>query len=114
MVINKQTKEHIFTIVKTVLGIVVVLGILFFMAYNEHHYTRMGFCKRIGNERYHFYDSRGNVWEFYSDEEIDPEATVEVKMFSNCTLDNIKDDIITDYQVLDSEIKIEIEKDSNS
>lgn len=111
---NRQTKEHIFTIVKTVLGIVVVLGILFFMAYNEHHYTRMGFCKRISNERYHFYDSRGNVWEFYSDKDIDPEATVEVKMFSNCTLDNIKDDIITDYQVLDSEIKIEIEKDFNS
>jgi len=111
---NKQIKQHIFTVVKIILGVTFILSILFFMAYNEHHYTRTGFCKRISNGLYHFYDSKGNVWEFYSDEDIDPEATVEVKMFSNCTLDNIKDDIITDYQVFDSKIKIEIEKDFNS
>ena len=105
-------KEIIFKVTKIIFSIGIVLGILFFLSYNEHHYSRTGFCKSLGNGYYHFYDSRGNIWEFYSDEYISPEDTVEVKMFSNCTIDNIKDDIITDYQILsDNNLKITIEKD---
>ena len=35
---------------------------------------------------------------------------IEIKIYNNCTIDNIKDDMIIDYQVLSSELKIEIEK----
>ena len=105
-------KEIIFKIVKTIIGIGIVFGILFFLSYSEHHYSRMGFCKNLGGGCYHFYDARGNVWEFYSDERINPEDIIEVKMFSNYTLDNIKDDIIIDYQILsDDDLKITVEKD---
>lgn len=109
-------KDIIFiNILKAVLMCGIVLGLLYFVSYNEHHYTRTGFCKTHNNGVYYFYDSKGNVWEFYSDEYISPEDTIEVKMFSNYTIDNIKDDVIIDYQILGrSELKIEIEKDLDS
>ena len=100
-------------VVRVILAIGIILGLLFFISYNEHHYTRTGFCKRVGNGDYYFYDTTGNVWEFYANEEIDPESIVEVRMFSNCTLDDVSDDIITDYHVSKSELKIEVEKDFN-
>ena len=103
----------ILKVFRVVLGVSIVLFILFLLSYNEHHYTRTGFCKRVANGDYYFYDNTGNVWEFYSNENIPPEATVEVKMFSNCTLDDISDDIIIDYQVLKSELKMEVVKDSD-
>ncbi|MBO7714529.1 MAG: hypothetical protein J6S85_13215 [Methanobrevibacter sp.] len=99
------------SIMKTVLVLGIVLGLLFFLSYNEHHYTRTGHCKEVKANDYYFYDINGNIWEFYSDEVINPEDTVEVKMFSNCTLDNIKDDIIIDYQIIKENEEIKIEKD---
>ena len=98
-------------IFKAVLIIGIAYGILYFVSYNEHHYTRTGFCTHVSGQTYYFHDSTDNVWEFYSDEKINPEDTVEVRMFSNYTIDNIKDDIITDVQILDSGITIQIEKD---
>ena len=100
-------------VVRVVLAIGIILGVLFFLSYNEHHYVRTGFCKQVGNGDYYFYDTTGNVWYFYADEKIPSDAMVEVYMFSNCTLDDISDDIITGYQVLKSELKIEVEKDSD-
>ena len=37
------------------------------------------------------------VW---TEEELDSDMMVEVKMFNNNTMDDIKDDVIVDYQVI--------------
>ena len=83
------------------------------LAYSETHYTRTGFVKRkaVTLNEYYFYDSTGNVWLFETDEELNPYMTIEVKMFNNNTIDNIKDDMIIDYQIISQpKLKIEIEK----
>ena len=50
-------------------------------------------------DEYYFYDSKGDVWLFETEEELNSDMMVEVKMFNNNTMDNIKDDIIISYQV---------------
>lgn len=106
-----MAKELIIKGFRGVLGVIVILGIMLLLSYSEHHYTRVGFCKQVANGDYYFYDNTGGVWEFYTQENIPSESTVEVKMFSNCTLDDPTDDIIIDYQILKSELKIEVKKD---
>ena len=106
-------KEIIIKVLRILFGIAVVITVLLFLTYSETHYTRTGFVKKkpLSVDEYYFYDSKGNVWEFLSDEELNSNMNIEVKMFNNCTMDNIKDDMIIDYQILsESEIKIEIEK----
>lgn len=89
--------------VKFVFGSCLVLSILFLLAYSETHYTRTGFVKKkaFTTDDYYFYDSQDNVWEFATEEELNSNMIIEVKMFNNNTMDNIKDDIIIDYEVLD-------------
>ena len=110
---KKQIKRLIIQIIKWVIGFIIFIGLMLILAYSETHYTRTGFVKRkaVTLNTYYFYDSIGNVWEFETDEKLNSNMTVEVKMYNNCTIDNIKDDMIIDYQVLpENEIKIEIEK----
>ena len=110
---QKQIKKLITKTVKVVLGIVIFIGILLILAYSETHYTRTGFVKRkaVTLNDYYFYDSTGNVWVFSTDEKLNSDMTVEVKMFDNCTTDDITDDMIIDYEILSKpELKIEIEK----
>ena len=110
---QKQIKRLITKTVKVVLGIVIFIGILLILAYSETHYTRTGFVKRkaVTLNDYYFYDSTGNVWVFSTDEKLNSDMTVEVKMFDNCTTDDITDDMIIDYEILsEPELKIEIEK----
>lgn len=80
---------------------VAMLSILLLVAYSETHYVRTGFVKKkcMTTNEYCFYDSTGNVWIFETEEKLDSDMIVEVKMFNNNTMDNIKDDIIIDYQV---------------
>lgn len=110
---QKQIKRLITKTVKVVLGVVIFIGILLILAYSETHYTRTGFVKRkaVTLNDYYFYDSTGNVWVFSTDEKLNSDMTVEVKMFDNCTTDDITDDMIIDYEILsEPELKIEIEK----
>lgn len=90
-------------IFRFVLGLTVIISVLWLLAYTETHYTRTGFVKKkaITLNDYYFYDSKGNVWMFETDEELNSEMIIEVKMFNNNTMDNIKDDIIVDYQIID-------------
>ena len=106
-------KEIIIKVLRILLGIGIVITVLLFLAYSETHYTRTGFVKKkpLSIDEYYFYDSKGNIWEFLADEKLNSDMNIEVKMFNNCTMDNIKDDMIIDYQILsEPEIKIEIEK----
>ena len=110
---KKEIKELTVRIIRVVLGVIVVLSVLFLLAYSETHYTRTGFVKRkaVTLNEYYFYDSTGNVWLFESDEDLNSDMVIEAKMFTNCTTDNIKDDILVDYQILSQpELKIKIEK----
>lgn len=109
----KRLKRMINQIVKVVLGVVAFIGILLILAYSETHYVRTGFVKRkaVTLNDYYFYDSTGNIWIFSTDEKLDSEMTIEVKMFNNCTVDNITDDMVVDYKIISKpELKIEIEK----
>ena len=72
------------------------------LAYSETHYTRTGFVKKkcMTTNEYYFYDSTGNIWLFETEKELDSNMVVEVKMFNNNTMDNIKDDMIIKYKVI--------------
>ena len=107
-----KTKKIIFKIIKTIFVIGIMFFLLIILAYSETHYTRTGFVKRkaVTLNTYYFYDSTGNIWEFDTDENLNPDMNIEVKIYNNCTIDDIKDDMIIDYKVLPSELKIEIEK----
>lgn len=87
--------------IKVGLVCVMILSIMLLVAYSETHYTRTGFVKKKGmiTDEYSFYDSTGNVWIFETEEKLDSDMVVEVQMFNNNTMDNIKDDIIIDYKV---------------
>ena len=87
--------------IKVGLVCVMILSIMLLVAYSETHYTRTGFVKKkcMTTDEYYFYDSKGNVWLFETEEELDSNMVVDVKMFNNNTMDNIKDDIIIDYKV---------------
>ena len=80
---------------------VMMLSIMLLLAYSETHYKRTGFIKKkcMTTDEYYFYDSKGDVWLFETEEELNSDMMVEVKMFNNNTMDNIKDDIIISYQV---------------
>lgn len=88
--------------IKIGLVFVMMLSIMLLLAYSETHYTRTGFVKKkcMTTDEYYFYDSTGNVWLFETEEELDSDMKVEVKMFNNNTMDNIKDDMIIEYQVI--------------
>lgn len=110
---QKQIKRLIIKTTKVVLGVAIFIGILLILAYSETHYMRTGFVKRkaVTLNDYYFYDATGNVWVFSTDEKLNSDMAIEVKMFNNCTTDDITDDIIIDYQILsEPELKIEIEK----
>ena len=108
-----KKKEIIIRLIRICVGIGFAFAILFVLAYSETHYTRTGFVKKkaVTLNDYYFYDSTGNVWEFTTDENLNSDMFIEVKMFNNCTIDNITDDMIIDYQILsEPELKIEIVK----
>ena len=88
--------------IKVAFVIIMMLSIMLLIAYSETHYTRTGFVKKkcMTTDEYYFYDSKGNVWLFETDEELNSDMKVEDKMFNNNTMDNIKDDIIIEYQVI--------------
>ena len=110
---KQEIKEIIIEAFRVILGIGIILSVLTVVAYSSTHYTRTGFVKRkaVTLNHYYFYDSTGNVWVFSTDEKLNSDMTVEVKMFDNCTTDDITDDMIIDYEILsEPELKIEIEK----
>lgn len=88
------------TIIKTVLAITIILGVMVLLAYSETHYKRTGFVKHGNNNIYTFKDETGNMWDFYSDEIIPENARIKANFFTNNTLDNIYDDMLTDYEII--------------
>lgn len=87
------------TIIKTIFATVIVIGLLFFVAYNETHYSKTGTVTQQ-NGISTFKDHRGNEYDFYSDEIIPANANVQVQFYTNNTIENIKDDEVIDYKVI--------------
>ena len=87
--------------IKTALCILMILSIMLLVAYSETHYTRTGFVKKkaLTTDEYYFFDSTGNVWTFETEEKLNSDMVIEVQMFNNNTMDNIKDDIIIEYKI---------------
>ena len=94
-------------ILKTIFAIVVVVGLLFFVAYNETHYAKTGtITQRNGIST--FKDHRGNEWDFYSDKIIPANANIKAKFFTNNTLNYIYDDQLISYEIIGYVDEIEI------
>lgn len=90
-------------VVKVVLIVAVILGILFYCAYSDTHYTRDGFIKCTNTPHlYTFTDTSGHVWEFTDDKIMIP-CNVSVngtaEMFTNNTTDFIQDDMILEIKI---------------
>ena len=88
------------TIIKTIFSIILIISIILVLAYSETHYNRTGFVKYNGNNVYTFKDETGHMWDFYSDTIIPINAHIQAKFFTNNTIDNIYDDIITNYKII--------------
>ena len=95
------------TILKSIFATVVVVGIIFFVAYNETHYSKMGTVTQHGSVST-FIDHSGNQYDFYTDEIIPANASVKARFFTNNTLDNINDDMLIGYELIGHVDKIEI------
>lgn len=96
------------TIIKTVFAISLFVSVMFFLAYQETHYTRTGHIINIDNGVCTFSDGTGNNWDFYSDTVIPLNAIVHANFFTNNTLDNIYDDQLVDYKIVGYETEISI------
>lgn len=97
------------TFLRVAFGVTLVIGLIFFLAYNETHYTRTGYVKKVNNNVYSFTDGTGNDWEFYSDTIIPINAVVSARFFTNNTIDNIKDDMLIDYDIISYLCEVDIE-----
>ena len=95
------------TIVKGIVATVIVVGLLYFVSYNETHYTKTGTVTQH-NGISTFKDHRGNQYDFYSDEIIPVNANVQVRFYTNNTIDNIKDDELIDYKIIGYVDEVEI------
>lgn len=93
---------------KMAFSIGLIIGLLYFLAYSDTHYTRIGMVKQIGS-MYSFKDGTGNNWEFYADSIIPANANVKAKFFNNNTTDNIKDDMLIDYEIVGYVDEVNIE-----
>jgi len=91
-------------VIKYVFGIGLGISILFFCAYNDTHYTRIGYIKHTHQPNlYIFVDETKNEWEFTDSDLLIPYNTVvnvAVKMFTNNTTDYIYDDMIVDMEFM--------------
>lgn len=97
------------TVLRGIFGLILVLGIMFFLAYSETHYSRTGIVISKGDGyTYVFKDGTGNSWEFYSDTIIPVNANIKAKFFNNNTMDDIKDDILINYEIIGYADKINI------
>ena len=88
------------TIIKTIFAISIIVGIMFFLAYSETHYKRTGFIKYNGDNVYTFKDETGHMWNFYSNTIIPVNAHIQADFFTNNTIDNIYDDMLTGYKII--------------
>jgi hypothetical protein len=91
--------ERTIIILKSVFITMLVVGLLFFVAYNETHYSKTGTVTQYDGIST-FKDHHGNQYDFYADEIIPINANVQVKFYTNNTLDNIKDDELIDYKII--------------
>ena len=88
------------TIIKTIFAITVILGIMILLAYSETHYNRTGFITYNGDNVYTFKDETGHMCDFYSNDKIPENARIKADFFTNNTLDDIYDDMVTDYEII--------------
>lgn len=97
-----STMKKVFGIIKIILFTVLFIFIVLLCGYLDTHYERTGWIQttKINNE-FDFIDSTGHVWRFYDTDLLIPMGKpieVTVKMHTNHTTNNIKDDIILDYE----------------
>ncbi len=91
-------------VLKTIFITIIVLGFFFLFAYQQTHYVRVGHVVKTKSfcvdNYYDFVDSTGNVYEFISTDLIDTDQVVKVKMFNNCTEEDVTDDMIINYKII--------------
>lgn len=96
--------KKVVDIVKTVVIVAMIVGMFLLLAYEQTHYVRVGHVTldhsfAIDNY-YNFTDSTGQIYSFVSTDAIGTDDVVRVKMFNNCTEENIYDDMIIDYEII--------------
>lgn len=91
--------ERTIIIFKSIFITVLLVGLMYFVAYNETHYSKTGTVTQQ-NGISTFKDHHGNEYDFYADEIIPANANVQVRFYTNNTLDNIKDDELIDYEII--------------
>jgi hypothetical protein len=99
--------EKTIIIFKSVLIMVLLVGLMYFVAYNETHYSKTGTVTQH-NGISTFKDHHGNEYDFYADEIIPVNANVQVRFYTNNTIDNIKDDELIDYDIIGYVDKVDL------
>ena len=91
-------------VLKTIFITIIVLGFFFLFAYQQTHYVRVGHVVKTKSfcvdNYYDFVDSTGHVYEFISTDLIDTDQVIKVKMFNNCTEEDVTDDMIINYKII--------------
>lgn len=95
-------------VLKGIFVVGLIVGLMFFLAYSETHYTRTGYIRKIEDNVYSFSDGTGNEWEFYSQTIIPVNAVVSAKFFNNNTIDDIYDDMLIDYEIVGYNYEVNI------
>ena len=99
--------ERIIIVLKSIFVTILVVGLIYFVAYNETHYSKTGTVTQK-NGISTFKDHHGNEYDFYADEIIPANANVQVQFYTNNTLNNIKDDEVIGYNIVGYVDEIEI------
>lgn len=99
--------EKIIIVLKSIFITILVVGLIYFVAYNETHYSKTGtVIQKNGIST--FKDHHGNEYDFYTDEIIPANANVQVRFYTNNTLDNIRDDELIDYEIIGYVDKVDL------
>lgn len=99
--------EKIIIVLKSIFVTILVVGLIYFVAYNETHYSKTGTVTQK-NGISTFKDHHGNEYDFYADEIIPINANVQVQFYTNNTIDNIKDDEVIGYNIVGYVDEVEI------
>ena len=95
-------KLHNIYKIQLIIALVFIMSIVFFVSYNECHYSREGYLLHTTFDNLvMFVDDCGNEWEMFTDGEpfIDGQ-NVRVKFFDHNTPFHIKDDEIVSYKFI--------------
>lgn len=94
----------VFKVFKTIIISCIVVGMFLILAYEQTHYVRTGhavFDRSFSVDNYYvFFDATGYEYEFVTTDYISADDVVMVKMFNNCTEEDVTDDMVIDYKII--------------